>query len=392
MKIAMAFDGLGVGGIERVGIDYMKLLSEDGHDVTVYNLVPSANAMESEIEDSITIRHNSFPRKVCPEMYVSLVKRYSWGKYVYIPIDIATNIGLAFSKLIKKNRKETYDFAIAFSGHYNDLKFVASDFIKAKHKIWWLHGSILDYALLSSGFLMLYKKIGNLVSLSSFYDDGVMTSNKWLSDINIRKIYNPTFIADRELDECKIEHLRESYGEFLLMVGRFTKEKDQATVIRAGKILREQYGIQRNIMFLGDGPEREKIEMLAKEEGMDDLVIFAGNQMDVQNYYAASKILVHSSPAEGLPTVLLEAMNFGIPIVATNSLPGVPEILEGTKDGLVCDVGDAKGMADKIRLLLTNQELYEKYSNCGRNRIESFRPEYVRRQLESYFEEIIQRE
>jgi hypothetical protein len=223
MKIAMVFDGLGVGGIERVGIDYMKLLSEDGHDVTVYNLVPSANAMESEIEDSITIRHNSFPRKVCPEMYVSLVKRYSWGKYVYIPIDIATNIGLAFSKLIKKNRKETYDFAIAFSGHYNDLKFVASDFIKAKHKICWLHGSILDYALLSSGFLMLYKKIGNLVSLSSFYDNGVMTSNKWLSDINIRKIYNPTFIADRELDECKIEHLRESYGEFLLMVGRFTK-------------------------------------------------------------------------------------------------------------------------------------------------------------------------
>ena len=45
MKIAMVFDGLGVGGIERVGIDYMKLLSEDGHDVTVYNLVPSANAM-----------------------------------------------------------------------------------------------------------------------------------------------------------------------------------------------------------------------------------------------------------------------------------------------------------------------------------------------------------
>ena len=87
MKIAMVFDGLGVGGIERVGIDYMKLLSEDGHDVTVYNLVPSANAMESEIEDSITIRHNSFQRKVCPEMYVSLVKRYSWGKYVYIPID-----------------------------------------------------------------------------------------------------------------------------------------------------------------------------------------------------------------------------------------------------------------------------------------------------------------
>ena len=158
MKIAMVFDGLGVGGIERVGIDYMKLLSEDGHDVTVYNLVPSANAMESEIEDSITIRHNSFPRKVCPEMYVSLVKRYSWGKYVYIPIDIATNIVLAFSKLIKKNRKETYDFAIAFSGHYNDLRFVASDFIKAKHKICWLHGSKLDYALLSSGFLMLYKK------------------------------------------------------------------------------------------------------------------------------------------------------------------------------------------------------------------------------------------
>ena len=392
MKIAMVFDGLGFGGIERVGIDYIRLLAEAGHEVTVYNLIPSAKDMEVEINDNVEVYHVYYPRKGCPEMYVSLVNRYSWGKYIYLPVHIVVNLILSGYKLFKKNRKVTYDFAIAFSGHYNDLKFVEKGFINAKHKICWLHGSLLDYALLSSGFLMLYKKIGNLVTLSSFYENGVLGANKWLKNLSIRKIYNPTFIAERKIDIEKVKQLKERYGDYLLMVGRFTKEKDQRTVICAGKILRERYNIERKILFLGDGPEKYNIEKFAEKEDMNDLVIFEGNQIDVQNYYAAAKILVHSSPAEGLPTVLLEAMNFGVPIVATNSLPGVPEILEGEKDGMVCDVKDATGMAEKIYTLLTDEIIYKKYSELGKSRIKSFRPDYVRKQLEEYFEEIRQNE
>lgn len=50
MKIAIVFDGLQIGGIERVGADYARILSELGHDVTVVNLVPNLKEMEKNFQ------------------------------------------------------------------------------------------------------------------------------------------------------------------------------------------------------------------------------------------------------------------------------------------------------------------------------------------------------
>lgn len=388
MKIAVIFDGLGVGGIERVGIDYIKLLSKADHDIVVYNLNPLATEMESEINKNIEIRHIRFPRKICPEMYVVLIKRFWWGKYVYLPIHICLNLFLLFHRLIKRFRKDKYDFAIAFSGHFNDLTFVEKGYVKADYMMCWLHGGIQEYALLSSGFLMLYQKISNLVTLSSFGQSSVLNLNPNLCHLNIKKIYNPTFIGERSVDYTVVDSLRKKYGDFILMVGRMTKEKDQKTVIKAGKVLQDKYGIDNNILFLGDGPEQSNLEEYVRNMDMQGRIFFMGNRLDVQNYYAAAKILVHSSPAEGLPTVLLEAMHFGLPIVATNSLPGVPEILEENKDGLVCPIGDQDKMAEYIYLLLSDPELYQKYSDRGKKRITAFKPKTVQRQLEKFFSDI----
>ena len=63
MKIAMVFDGLQIGGIERVGADYAKLLIELGHEVTVFNLVPSLSEMESLYPKQCRFVHINFPRK-----------------------------------------------------------------------------------------------------------------------------------------------------------------------------------------------------------------------------------------------------------------------------------------------------------------------------------------
>lgn len=60
MKIAMIFDGLGWGGTERVGIDYVRIMKEFGCDVDVYNLIPSLNAMESNIPTDVNIIHYHF--------------------------------------------------------------------------------------------------------------------------------------------------------------------------------------------------------------------------------------------------------------------------------------------------------------------------------------------
>ena len=84
MKIAMVFDGLQIGGIERVGADYAKILKKLGHDVTVVNLVPRLNEMEKEFPADCTWIKFNYPRRVVREQYEQLVKKGFLGTICYL--------------------------------------------------------------------------------------------------------------------------------------------------------------------------------------------------------------------------------------------------------------------------------------------------------------------
>lgn len=383
MRIAMIFDGLGLGGIERVGVDYIKLLSNRGHKIDVYNLLPSAKILENELPEQVKIIHYKLPRKSCPYMYMSSIKRWWWGTYIYLPV----YIGLSLWQNVRRSlfsKKEQYDIAIAFSGHFNDLTFLEKNYIKTKKKVCWLHGGLVDYALMSSGYLKLYQKLKNIVTLSSNMETEVLNVNSFLKELNIKKIYNPTYIGDKVVDKEVVVQLKEKYGDFLLMVGRFTKEKDQKTVVKAVKILFEKYNVKNKLLFVGDGEEEEEVKRYAAQLGMNEQIIFMGRQIHVQNYYAAAKLFLHSSPAEGLPTVLIEAMSFGIPVVATKSMPGVPEILDHGKYGHICEIGNAEEMAEQVYQILSDENEYKKYSDLGCKRSKDFSPEKIGNQVEEF--------
>ena len=221
----------------------------------------------------------------------------------------------AFQKLYKikyqKNVPNT-EIAIAFSGHYNDLTFVSENF-KASKKIAWLHGDETSYNDLSPGYFVLYQKIKNLICLSEKNDDRSKEFNQ-KNEINKALIYNPINLDGRKIDEKIVETLKQNYGDFVLMVGRMAKDKDQTTLIRALSYLKEKYNLEKKLVLVGDGPERNLLENLVKEKKLEKQVFFAGAHYDVQNYYTAATVYAHSSPAEGLPTVLLEAMYYGLPI------------------------------------------------------------------------------
>ena len=93
MKIAMIFDGLGWGGTERVGIDYVRIMKELGCDVDVYNLIPSLNAMESNIPTDVNIIHYHFSRFLSPQAYSRILYKASFcGIFLYIAMYIACSI------------------------------------------------------------------------------------------------------------------------------------------------------------------------------------------------------------------------------------------------------------------------------------------------------------
>lgn len=387
MKIAIVFSGLGFGGIERVGSDYVKLLNQLGHVVDVYNLNPGENAMVGEFPKGTVYYKRHFSPKLCPEIYSYGTKKWWWGKIAYPILHLCTTILLGIKRLFRRRRK--YDIAIAFTGHFQDLTFVAKNFVRAKKKLCWLHGCLAEYLMIADGYIPLYRKIKNLAVLSDLFDLNVYCANRYLKSLNVKKIYNPSSIKqDKAVDNDIVVRLKEKYGDFILNVARFSAQKDQRTIVDCIANLKEQ-GAQKEVVFLGEGPTLEDVKKYAEQKNVRNLCHFEGGKLNVQDYYSAATVFLHSSYAEGLPTVLIEAMSFGLPIVATNSLPGVEEILEGGKYGLVSKVGDAAGLAENVRLMYENHELYEKYKQKGIFRMRDFLPETVKDQLKQLLDELI---
>ena len=381
MKIAVVFNGLGTGGIERVGIDYMKLLLQLGHEITIYNLQPEKNEMEAAYPRQCEIIHKPLPDYLLADRYILMVKRWSWGKYVYPIIYPITKWGMYLYRLTFGRRKQ-YDIAIAFSGHLRDLTFVSANFIKSSKKLCCLHGALMEYLVTASTYGDLYRKIKNLCVLSEANQNAALSMNRYLYGLNIRHIYNPIDPEQKQVDEGHVEELQRKYGEFLLSVGRFEDDKDQDTILRSIAILKKEHGITNKAVFLGDGKRIAHCRQLARELEVEELAVFLGNRSDVGDFYTAATLFVHSSPAEGLPTVLLEAMQYGTPIVATRSMPGVEEILQGDLYGVQCQVGDPQYMAEKIWMCLRDEELRGHYCERGALRVKDFSYDVVRERLE----------
>lgn len=96
------------------------------------------------------------------------------------------------------------------------------------------------------------------------------------------------------------------------------------------------------LVIVGDGPERERLERMAWELGLNDRVYFAGSRSksETLSLMAACDLFVLNSTYEGLPHVVLEAMSLGLPVVAT-SVGGTPEVVQHGKNGiLISPVGD----------------------------------------------------
>lgn len=391
MKIAMFFDKMIWGGIERVGISYVQLFIDMGYSVDVYILGNEVESIVDELKSKCDVVQIPFLQKYCPDYYWNYAMDVDFFGLEKIYFGLMSNCMKIFRPFIrmKNNMKgRKYDLGIAFSGHINDLTYLADNYISVKHKIAWLHGTEYSYRLLSPGFACLYKKIKNLVCLSEFLDEECKSFNL-KNRINKIKIYNPIILKKENVDKNKVKELTEKYGDFCMMVGRLDVDKDQDTVILAVKCLKENYNLNKKLLLLGDGVRRKELEQFVTNLGMEDDVVFVGNCSDIQNYYCAAHMLVHSSPFEGLPTVVLEALGYGVPVVATDSIAGVREILGDNKYGLISPIGKANELANNISKIYMNSSLREELIMKGKERIKDFYPETIKKQIEQYIDSII---
>lgn len=388
MKIAIVFDAFGYGGAEVIGANYARMMNEMGHDVTVINLTPKQSEMQTRLAEGVKYVGHHFSQYWCGDYYYILLKAFRWGKYAFPLIYLSLSIVGFFHSLFSRYYFSKFDLAIAFAGHINDMNFVGRNYLRTRHRICWFHGAVFQKFLYSSAYVYLCNKMDEVVVLNEECQEQTFTANHFMKRFKIKKLYNPIYMTADEINENNVEQYKKEYGKFLVMSARLAyPHKDHYTVIAALEILRKKYNLDLNLVLLGNGPEREKLVKFATEHNVIDNVIFRGNVDNVQDYYKASFALVHASVAgEGLPTILLEAMVCGTPVVATDSTVGPREIIGNDENGLLCKVKDPEGMAAAIKRLYEDKNLYEHIVNAGYKRIKDFDPEIIKKQFSELLE------
>ncbi len=199
-------------------------------------------------------------------------------------------------------------------------------------------------------FLWFYSLTDEIVAVSQgVADDIVKLANRPLK--RIRTIYNPV-VTPELFEQAKepVDHPWFAPGEppVLLGVGRLHAQKDFPTLIRAFALVRQH--LPARLAILGDGGEEKRLELeaLIRELGVTEEVSLPGFVSNPYAFMSKAAVFVLSSAFEGLPTVLIEAMACGTPVVATDCPSGPAEILECGKYGRLVPVGDEKAMAEAI--------------------------------------------
>jgi glycosyltransferase involved in cell wall biosynthesis len=169
-------------------------------------------------------------------------------------------------------------------------------------------------------------------------------------------VHNPIVTTDlRAKAEAPLEHpwFEPDQAPVVLGVGRLSPQKDFATLIRA--FARVRMHRPARLMILGHGPERASLEALALAQGLADSVLLPGWVTNPYAFMARAGVFVLSSRWEGLPSVLIEALVCGTPVVATDCLSGPREILEDGRYGRLVPVGDEEALAAAIDAALAGE-------------------------------------
>ena len=169
----------------------------------------------------------------------------------------------------------------------------------------------------------------------------------------IHTVYNPIVSTDIfEKAEAPSGHpwLDRPDRSVILAAGRLEENKGFRTLLSAFAMLLMRR--RARLIVLGKGPQLSVLLSQAKDLGIRDHVDFPGFVANPYPFMASADLFVLSSRAEGLPTVIVEAMACGCPVVSTDCPVGPAEILEGGRLGELVPVGDPRALAEAMDLAL----------------------------------------
>ena len=161
----------------------------------------------------------------------------------------------------------------------------------------------------------------------------------------------------------------------LVAICRFVEKKGLDVLLRACAILKGR-GVAFQGLLIGDGPEMSRLRSLVEELKLHDLVRFTGALPidQVRSYLVPGTVIIAPSvyardgERDGTPTVLIEAMACGVPVVASG-ISGIPELIDDGENGLLVPERDDERLASAIETVLRDPDLRARLGRNGRQKV-----------------------
>jgi len=172
------------------------------------------------------------------------------------------------------------------------------------------------------------------------------------------------------------------------VIGRLRSEKDLPTTLKvAEKVIQKRPDTY--FLIVGDGPDKAMLEQQVQQMGLAENILFLGFREDTMNIYAGLDVFASTALIEGTPNTALEAMAMEVPIVYT-AVGGVPELIDDGQNGILCKIGDVKGISEAILSILNDEEKARELRTCGRQTAcTKFSFANRLKKLEAIYEEIV---
>lgn len=152
------------------------------------------------------------------------------------------------------------------------------------------------------------------------------------------------------------------------MVARLERHKDQATLIRVARILKER-GSNIRVWLIGEGSRRQEFEHLIQDNGVSEIVELLGMRRDVAALISRMHLFAFSTtPDEGQGIALLEAMAAGVPIIASD-VGACREVLDHGQSGYLVSPGDPVAFADAVDAVLSDPSSAEERAANARRKV-----------------------
>ncbi|MCH5229132.1 MAG: glycosyltransferase family 4 protein [Muribaculaceae bacterium] len=349
MKIVYCLDNIHqIGGIENVireKANYLSNLKEMDIYIIVtdYNLIHQIDLDKKVKFFSLDINYSHSDWKSLLHFLYSLtIKRikhfFRLSKLCKrINPDIIISTGLSEKFLlpfIKGNHKLIREYH--FSKNYRKLAYGERNFF---YKLIVFLAESLDNNI-------FIKKYDRIVTLTLEDKD-----TNWKGFSNVQVINNPI----RKLQEKQAPLINKK----IIAVGRLVEQKNFSSLINSFAIVKKKFP-DWSLNIYGDGYLKSILQKQIIDLDLTKNVFLKGNSINISEEMLDSSLLVLSSKYEGMPLVILEAMACGLPVISYDCPCGPKDLIKNDENGYLVPLNDENQLAQKICLLIENQELRNK--------------------------------